>query len=199
MSLIATAPKNTEFSPLEAGTYLARCIQVIDLGTQEIEYMGEIKHSRKVRLSFETPTETKVFKEENGEQPYMLSKEYTLSLSEKANLRADLESWRGKSFTSEELEGFDLENILGKECMITVTHQTSKDGQKTYARITGISKVMKGMTCPDAINPLVFFSTGEWNDEVFSTFSDYLKEKILSSAEGKNHKPISVDDFPINE
>ena len=112
MPLIATAPKNTDYSPIEAGTYLARCVQVIDLGTQTIEYMGELKQYRKVRLAFETPTETKIFKEENGEQPYMLSKEYTLSLGDKANLRADIESWRGKTFTQEELEGFDLANIL---------------------------------------------------------------------------------------
>src|SRR3990167_3685661 len=35
-----------------------------------------------------------------------ISKFYTLSLSEKANLRKDLEGWRGKSFTESELEGF---------------------------------------------------------------------------------------------
>jgi len=196
MPLIATAPKNTDYSPIEAGTYLARCVQVIDLGTQTIEYMGELKQSRKVRLAFETPTEKKIFKEENGEQPYMLSKEYTLSLGDKANLRADLESWRGKTFTQEELEGFDLANILWIPCMITVTHQTSKDGQKTYARITGISKIMKWMECPDAINPLVFFSIEDWNDEVFATFSDYLQDKIYASLEGEKHKPLSVNDFP---
>ena len=198
MPLIATAPQNQEFAPIDAGTYLARCVQVIDLGTQEIEYMGEIKHSRKVRLAFETPTETKVFKHENGEQPYLLSKEYTLSLWEKANLRADLEQWRGKSFTQEELEGFDLFTILWVPCMISVIHVQSKDGKKTYARISGIQKVMKGMECPQAINPLVKFSIEEWDDEVFNSLSDYTKEKIMTSAEwmAKANNGDFPNDFP---
>ena len=195
MPLIATAPSSQEFAPIDAGTYLARCVQVLDLGTQTTEWMGEIKQTRKVRLAFETPTETKVFKEENGEQPYMLSKEYTLSLGEKANLRADLESWRGKTFTAEELEGFDLFTILGVPCMITVTHKTSKDGQKTFATITGISKIMKGMECPEAHNELIKFAIDEWEDATFEKLSKYTQEKIYNSLEWAKRKPITMEDL----
>lgn len=195
MPLIAAAPASGEFSPIDAGTYLARCIQVIDLWTQTTEWMGEVKHSRKVRLAFETPTETKVFKEENGEQPYMLSKEYTLSLGDKANLRADLESWRGKTFTAEELEGFDLFTILGVPCMITVTHKTSKDGQKTFATITGISKMMKWMECPEAHNELLKFAIDEWDDETFEKLSQYTREKIYNSLEWAERKPLTMEDI----
>jgi len=38
----------------------------------------------------------------------MISKRYTMSLGEQSTLRKDLESWRGKKFTPEELQGFDL-------------------------------------------------------------------------------------------
>lgn len=73
------------------------------------------------------------------EKPRIISKEYTLSLSDKATLRRDLESWRGQRFSDDDIYvvGFDLQNILGKPCQITVGHNTSKTG-KTYADIAGI-------------------------------------------------------------
>ena len=36
---------------------------------------------------------------------------YTLCLHERAALRKDLESWRGRKFTEQELDGFDLEKL----------------------------------------------------------------------------------------
>jgi hypothetical protein len=49
-------------------------------------------------------------------RPFAMFKNYTLSWSEKANLRLDLQSWRGKPFTQEEMRRFDLETILGAWC-----------------------------------------------------------------------------------
>ena len=51
------------------------------------------------------PDEKAIFDEEKGLQPFVLSKGHTLSLYEKANLRHNLESWRGKQFTAEEWPG----------------------------------------------------------------------------------------------
>ena len=47
-------------------------------------------------------------------------------------------------FTDEELAGFDLKNILGKSCILTISNSKSADG-KTYTNVTGIAKLMKGM------------------------------------------------------
>jgi hypothetical protein len=76
--------------------------------------------------------------------PRMVSKTYTLSLGERANLRKDLESWRGRIFTPEELKGFDIQNLIGANCMIQVIHKT-KDG-KTFANISAILPLYKGMS-----------------------------------------------------
>jgi hypothetical protein len=73
---------------------------------------GSPVEQRKIRLTFELPTELKVFDEEKGEQPTVLGKKYTLSLSEKAFLRKDLESRRGKQFTEEEMKGFDIAKLV---------------------------------------------------------------------------------------
>ena len=46
-------------------------------------------------------------------KPRAISETYTNSLGEKANLRKMLENWRGRAFTQEEMDGFDLRNVLG--------------------------------------------------------------------------------------
>ena len=80
---------------------------------------------------------------EGKDLPRAISREYTLSLHKKANLRADLESWRGKGFTDRELEGFDLENILGKNCMLNIIHKQTE--KAIYANIVSVMPLMKNM------------------------------------------------------
>ena len=58
---------------------------------------------------------------------------------EKATLLKDLQAWRGKEFTPEELDGFSLEVLLGKFCMVNITHSDYND--KTYANISSVSQV----------------------------------------------------------
>lgn len=79
--------------------------------------------------------------------------------------------------------------------MITVTHKQSKDGQKTFATITGISKMMKGMECPEAHNELLKFAIDEWDEETFEKLSQYTKDKIYNSIEGSKKKPITMEDL----
>ena len=75
---------------------------MVHIGKVEEEYLGEKKMQNKVRITWELHEEKKVFKEENGEQPFVLSKEFSLSMHEKSSLRKWLESWRGKAFTEDE-------------------------------------------------------------------------------------------------
>ena len=72
---------------IPSGNYVARCYQMIEIGTVNEVIQGTQKQLHKVRIGWELPTELKVFKEENGEQPLVISKDYTLSLNEKSNLR----------------------------------------------------------------------------------------------------------------
>jgi hypothetical protein len=81
-------------------------------------------------------------------RPFTASKKYTLSLHEKANLYKDLVSWRGRAFTPEERAGFDLEKLIGVNCQIQIVHVTK--GDKTYANITSIVPLAKGMAKMDA-------------------------------------------------
>lgn len=178
MPIIATEGESKPKQIAPAGTFAARCIQVVDLGTQSTPF-GE---SHKVRISWELPTETAVFDEKKGQQPFMLSKDYALSLYEKANLRHDLESWRGKAFTEEQLSGFDIASLLGVPCLLSVLHKPSKDN-KTYANVSAISALPKGMTVPAQINPSVQYNVSEGRSDTFNALPGWLQKKIESSFE----------------
>ena len=199
MSLIAKQPEQKEFEKVPEGSHIARCISVVDLGTQVIEWAGKEKLSPKVSLRFEIPGERIQYKDKEGKEhdvPMTISQKYTRSLSEKANLRADLESWRGKAFTAEELDGFDIKSILGAPCMLSVVHVLSKDGSKTYANIKSIMKLPKGMEAPAQETASVLYDIDAHDENVFQSLSKYLQEQILQSQERttQSEKSVVVDD-----
>lgn len=168
-----------DFVQAPIGNHPARCIKIIDIGTQEGEYAGKAIFRRQIIVMWELPTET--FDNKEGKAvPFVVSKWYTASLSEKANLRADLVNWRGRPFTDEELMGFEVKNILGKACMVQVTHS-----EKGKAKVTAVSSVPKGFTVPDQVNESVYFSLerDEFDAEVFDTLGEFFQGKIKASPE----------------
>lgn len=183
-TIIAQSSGSTQRELIPAGNHVARCYQMIDIGSVDESFNGETKHMHKVSIGFELPNETRVFKQENGEQPFVVSKEYTLSLHEKSRLRQDLKSWRGKDFTDKEAEAFDIAKLLGVPCMLNVIHVTAKNGN-TYAQISGITPVPKGLVCPPQVNKNQLLAFDEFNEELFNGLPDFLKDKIKSSDEYK--------------
>lgn len=185
---MAITAKN-ESKPRElipAGNYIARCYQMLQIGTVEEEYKGEKKMQEKVRISWELPTELKVFKEENGEQPLVISKEYTLSLAEKANLRKTLASWRGEDFTEEQAKSFDITKLLGVPCMLNIIHTPSKkDSSKIYETIAGVTPLPKGVVCPPQINKSQVLQFDAFDEVLFASLPDFIKTRIQSSVEYK--------------
>ena len=111
---------------------------------------------------------------------------YTLSLHEKSTLRAHLTAWRGKAFTTDELKGFDITNVLGAYCMIQVVHNSPEGSDRTYANIAGISSLPKGVDKPKAIlDNVIFDFDNNFNMEYVNNLPDFLREKIQSSNEWK--------------
>ena len=187
--------KNTQekrnYEPVNAGNHIARCVQMIEVGTVSTEYLGEPKQLHKVRVTWELPLETKVFKEENGEQPFVLSKEYTLSMHEKSNLRKDLEAWRGKKYTEEETKGVDITKLVGVPCMLNVVHEEKKGN--VYANIASITPLPKGMVCPPQVNNSFVLSYDNFNFEMFNSLPAWLKEKMEATPEFQKVKsPATV-------
>jgi hypothetical protein len=186
MSLIASDSGGKTFTPVPTGMHLARCYRVIDLGTQQTEWQGQIKHLRKILVTFEVHGEDEAGKPlviDTGE-PMSISKQYTLSLNDKSKLRADLASWRGRDFTQEELRGFELKNILGQWAMITTT-KTEREGKEytNIANINPVPKIVKDRGMPAGVNKAALFAISDADMEIFDTLSENLKKKIMASPE----------------
>ena len=196
MSLFASAESNgTKFPPLEAGTYLARAYGLIDLGVQHSEAYDKDQH--KILIMWELPTET--VDTENGTETRVLSKQYTCSLSENANLRKDLEAWRGRKFTDEELRGFDLRKVLGVPCQLSVV-PTERNG-KTYTNIGAVVGLPKGTTIPDPVHgKLIFDLDEEGAFQAMEILPEWIQQRIKESetykALARQSMPeITPDDF----
>jgi hypothetical protein len=183
-SLIVGAGDNSAHThdPAPAGTHLARCVEMIHIGTVPTEWQGQQKMRNLIRMSWELPMKTKVWKEGEAPKPYLVNQKFTLHLGETSKLRPFLESWRGKKFTEKELEGFDVFKVLGAPCTLTVTHKLSSNG-KTYAEVTGIGPVMEGMTCPPAANELFAFTVTDFTVEDFNKLPEFLQKEVKTSSE----------------
>lgn len=180
---------NSDFKLPPAGSFSARLYRLIDIGTQTTEWMGKKKMQRKIIAMFELHGEDNDGQPlvTNDGKPLVVSKRYTLSLDEKATLRKDLEAWRGRAFTQEELDGFNLEVLLGKFCMVSITH-TEHDG-KQYANISSISQVpsaLKKLGEPKGINDLMIFTLDKFDQGKFEKLSEGLQSVIAKSAEYRN-------------
>ena len=138
MSLTISGEGSADNLPkLAKGTYLGTCFRIVDLGTSDQEYKGVVSKKTRVHITFEI---TKALDPGNNEvvmedgRPFAVSKTYTASLFEAATLRKDLENWRDKSFTEEELKGFDIENrILSEDVpldIFIVSDKQTKDFSK---------------------------------------------------------------------
>jgi len=172
-------PKEKQFEMPPADSHVATGYRVIDLGTQQIDWQGKIKRQHKILISWEL--DVLMTEGENAGKPFTMHKRYTYTFDPKGSLRPDLEAWRGRPFTEEEMNSFKLNKLLGVPCLMGVVHN-KKDG-KTYANISSIMKLPKGLTAPKLINPTVDFDLSEFDQAVYDSFSDGLKETIAHSPE----------------
>jgi hypothetical protein len=168
----------TDFKQAPAGTHIARCYSIVDIGTQHGEYLGEPTAREQIIIRWELPFETEEF--DGQQKPLIVSKFYTNSLSEKANLRKDLENWRSRAFTEAELAKFDLESILGKPCTVSVVHN-----DKGKAKVTGVGAVPKGTTCPPLYNKPSAFWIEQYDDNAFMALPKGFQDLISKSDEFK--------------
>ena len=181
-----------DFTPAPEGTHIARCVRVIDLGTQPGSQQYPTP-KQKVLIAWELPNETSEW--EGKEEPRLTMSRYTLSLHENAALRRDLQSWRGRAFTETELAGFDLKTVLGVPCMITLVH--ASDGR--YANIQAVAGLPKGMEAPPQVLPSVHYEIEEGASEAFNGFSEKMQDTIRSATEwpgGNDGPPVSESDDP---
>lgn len=200
MGFIAKNNGGGEFKRIPPGSYIARCYLLVDMGEQlqNGQYGQSVQH--KIRLGWEVFGE-----DENGEpltveyegvqRQMTIGKNYTLSLNEKAGLRKDLTSWRGRDFTPEELEGFDITNILNVYCMLNIT-TSEKDG-KTYTNISAITPLPSALKAnkPQPDHAVVKFNLDEPDWAVFEALPEWLSDIIKKSPQYAELASIPRDGF----
>ena len=170
MSLIAK--ERSEYIPIPEDQHRAVCSAIVSIGLQEC--FGAVKPQLVMRFEF---PDLRVEREENGQkinEPRTKWQFYTLSLNNKANLRQDMESWRGKGFTKEELEGFDVMTVLGHACQIQIIHDHS--GDRIRDKIKSVSELPGDGEKPLPELEIIRYSDGEIDQ--WDLLPDWIKEKI---------------------
>lgn len=175
MGLIARDTGGGDFEPVPHGVHVAVCNLVADLG---IQASGKFKPRQSVYIRWEIPS-CRIrwvgadMNEHEG--PHQIGRRYTLSLARSANLRADLEAWRGKPFTAVELVGFDLFKVLGTACQMSIGHEVGDD-KRTYAKIMAIMALPRGAPRPAAESAPIRYSAE--NPEQFERLPEWIKNTI---------------------
>ena len=175
-----TYPTNAgtgDFTPVPAGSHIAVCDIVADIGLQPGSTLFP-KAKQQVYIRFQLPNERIEYEKDNKklEGPAVIGKTYTASMNEKATLRHHLESWRGKAFSEEEAATFDVAKLIGKPCMLTVMH-TQKDN-KTYANITGIGPLPKGISAKTIIAEGTTLLYSPDSLQTYQQLPEWLRKKI---------------------
>ena len=178
-----TGAGGKDFDPVPAAVHDAVCYLIVDLGTHYDANYDKDKHE--VAVGWEIPALRLEFEKDGvkSDVPRAVSKRYTLNLGERANLRKDLEAWRGRPFNAEELSGFDLRNVLGASCMLQVMHKqgSGKNAGKTYANVSNIMPAREKLT---GENPVQWYSMEE-GGEIPKNIPDWLRKQIDASNEMK--------------
>ena len=176
----------TTYEQLEEGLHPAVSVLIAGVGTQRTPFKNE-DGTDKVQKKMVIQWETK-----DG----LIAKEYTVSLNEKANLRKDLESWRGKKFSPTELEGFDMTNLLGIQCTLQIMHNDNG-----YAKVNTVLPKTQEFK---KTKPTNIYDINEHDQEAFEALPAWIKAKIEQSFEWQkkaNKQAVEVfeDGSPLPE
>ena len=200
MSLKIKKKSGSSVPPMEAGTYPAVCVGIVDLGEQYNEAFK--KYTDKMLFIWEIPSQT--IKIDGEDKPRWLSKDFSASLHEKSNLYQTLVSWRGKAFTEAELaedESGDMQfsvlEMLGSGCFLQVIVEEKDNG--SYNRITSVIGLPVGMAAPTSETALIAFDIDNWDDEVFNSLPEWIQERIKKSTQyQKLHAPTDPVDVDVS-
>jgi hypothetical protein len=173
-------PEETTFTPAPAGAHTAVCIGFVDMGTQpKSPFYEDSSPAHKVRITWELDEMM-----DDG-KPFTISKTYTWSMSDRATLRAHLESWRGKPFRKEDFGagGFDTKNLLGAYATLTVQHKEINGD--TRAVVAGAAPIMKGIQKFTPHNSFTYLTLdpAKFDAAVFEKLGEKTRELIKASPE----------------
>ncbi len=193
------------------GLQTARIWYVVDLGTQNVEYIdpgtkkASISTKPLIKLGFELPA--CLMPPEEGkpnDRPFSLWKEFTWSMNFKGKFgpfcqaiygpRFEIiqESHRGRPVRLGLLDGQDLKlaDLLGVVCKVSIIHTKSVKNGLTYANAANFSEFPEPQPgdplrfqYPPAINPPKYFDLDQFKSQEFDALYKWDQDKICQSKE----------------
>lgn len=177
MALKARQAKSGERDYPVAAPHLARVVGITDLGHQPgYEYRGnKIESSWKIEITYELVNSLM----KDG-RPHWVSEDIKSNNYEKngkmSNLMARI---RAIDPNNDSRDGDDLLQLLGKPCMVTVTHN-----EEGFPKIKGqgaVSGVPLGMDIKELYNEPFAFDMDNPDMHLWDSFPEFKKEKIKSA------------------
>lgn len=124
-----------DYVPAPAGIHVGVLADVVDKGDVPTTdpKTGQVKMVHKIYLTWQLSE-----KMEDG-RPFSVSKQYTLSLHENANLRKDLDKWKGKpGLSPEQRKGLVLDKLIGVNAVLWVKHSDADANGKVWSNVIDI-------------------------------------------------------------
>lgn len=187
MSLKVKRKKENQIPLVPGGSYPSTCVGMIDLGQQYEKYQGRKQgsYTSKQLMIFELIGETV---EIDGEQqPRWLYLETAQSLKETSKLYKTLTSWLGRPLTESELDadgdGFDMLQMLGESCILSVTVKDKVNGDGQRNEITGVIGLPKGLKIEKPKSELLAFDIDDRDEAVFEKLPEWIQKKIEKSTQ----------------
>lgn len=177
------APKSSsmDFEKAPAGNYLARCVELIDVGTQTSESpLYGVQVARKIVLGFELiADELDQPVADSNQRPFIIRQEFTFSLGAKASLRKLIDSWRGAALTQAESANFDMETLFESPLILQLLEVTSTKGN-VYTKIGAAMATKKPA---QAKTPRTVFTADAPDMAIYNNLPRYIQDKITQSDE----------------
>lgn len=168
--------------PVEPGVYMAVCVGVVDLGEQYSEMFKS--YSNRVKFVWALPSET--IEIDGKQEERQLSKEFAVSTSKKAGLRAFLESWNGKTYSDDDFSELDLFHQLGKACQLQVVLNETKE----YSNVANLMPLPKGMPAPVSQTAFFTWDMDHFDEDAFKKLPAWTQDQIKKSTQyQKEHAP----------
>jgi len=185
---IESTGSGNKTDPLESGNYLARVVQVLDMGIQEQRpYMGDPKPpANEISITYELSTE--FLKDEDGndktDKPRWVSEIIPLY-----SLDVDLakSTKRIKALDAENKLQGDFSKLVGLPCTLTLTQNEGKGKNtgKIYINVSQVTPPMKGIPVPPLVNEAKTFDLESPDLDVFNSLPDWLQTKIKGNLDFK--------------
>ena len=176
-----------EQEPMAEGTYPARLVQVIHMGTQEQRpFKGQPKPDEDtIMTTYEFLDE--FVKDENGEdvegKPRWLSEDFPFK---PVQLEKAKSSIRYKVLDPDNKYDGDWSSVIGAPCMVTVGSYKTREGKvRNKILSTAPMRAKDAKTAPELKNPPKLFSVLAPDMEVLGSLPKWIQDKVNNSPEMK--------------